>query len=119
MTLETVPVGVRGWCDYQAKGIVIDADAAPNAQLRTLIHEITHALGVDYETYTREQAEGVVDTVTYIVCSSAGLAVEGESVPYIAGWGEYGALDAVTQFAQLIDEHARRIETALMAPKHA
>jgi hypothetical protein len=119
VTLETVPVGVGGWCDYQAKAIVIDADAAPNAQLRTLVHEITHALGVDYETYTREQAEVIVDTVTYIVCSSAGLAVDGESVPYIAGWGEYGALDAVTQFAQLIDEHARRIETALMAAKHA
>jgi hypothetical protein len=43
-----------------------------------------------------------------------GLAVDGESVPYVAGWGETGALDAVTQFAQLIDQHARRIETALM-----
>lgn len=115
VTLQPTPCGVGGWCDRRTKTIVIDADAAPNAQVRTLIHEITHTLGVDYETYTREQAEVIVDTVTFIVCSDTGLAVGGESIPYIAGWGEHGALDAVTQFAQLIDQHARRIETALTA----
>jgi hypothetical protein len=54
-----------------------------------------HALGIDYQTYTREQAEVMVDTVTYIVCAGLGLAIDGESVPYVAGWGEHGALDAV------------------------
>ena len=114
VTFQTTPRGLGGWCDHQTKAIVIDADAAPNAQLRTLIHEITHALGVEYQTYSRERAEVIVDTVTFIVCSGAGLAVDGQSIPYVAGWGEAGALDAVTQFAQLIDQHARRIETALM-----
>jgi hypothetical protein len=42
-----------------------------------------------------------------------GLDVSGETIPYVAGWGEDGALDAVTQFAQLIDDLARRIEAAL------
>jgi hypothetical protein len=49
-------------------------------------------MGVDYKQYTREQAEVIVDTVTFIVCAGAGLAVDGESIPYIAGWGEDGAL---------------------------
>jgi hypothetical protein len=35
------------------------------------------------------------------------------SYQYIAGWGEDGALDAVTEFAQLIDDLARRVEAAL------
>jgi hypothetical protein len=35
------------------------------------------------------------------------------SYRYIAGWGEDGALDAVTEFAQLIDDLARRVEAAL------
>jgi hypothetical protein len=35
------------------------------------------------------------------------------SVPYVAGWGEHGALDAVTRFAATIDDFARRIETAI------
>ena len=33
------------------------------------------------------------------------------------GWGEHGALDAVTEFAQLIDDLARRVEAALSAAR--
>jgi hypothetical protein len=51
--------------------------------------------------------------VTYIVCAGLGLAIDGESVPYVAGWGEAGALEAVNQFAATIDRHARRIENAI------
>jgi hypothetical protein len=54
-----------------------------------------------------------VDIVTYIVCAGVGLAVDGESIPYVAGWGENGALEAVTDFADTIDALARRIEAAL------
>jgi hypothetical protein len=32
---------------------------------------------------------------------------------YVAGWGEDGALDAVTNFAQLIDSLAGRVDAAL------
>jgi hypothetical protein len=55
----------------------------------------------------------MVDTVTYIVCAGLGIAIDGESVPYVAGWGEHGALDAVNQFAATIDRHARQIENAI------
>ena len=41
------------------------------------------------------------------------LDVGGESIPYIAGWGEDGALDAIRDYAQTIDTIARRIEDAL------
>ena len=111
--LEPTPAGVGGWCDRKSRTIVLDESAAGNARLRTLIHETAHALGVDYQRFSREQAEVIVDTVTFIVCAGLGLAVDGESVPYIAGWGEDGALEAVTQFAQTIDDLARRIEDAL------
>jgi len=56
-----------------------------------------------------------VDTVTAIACGSVGLRVDGEAVPYVAGWGETGELDAVTAFAKTIDELARRIEDVLHA----
>jgi hypothetical protein len=55
----------------------------------------------------------LVDCVTYVVCSSAGLDVGGESILHIAGWGEDGALDAIREYAQTIDDIARRIENAL------
>ena len=78
-----------------------------------MIHELAHALGLGYGKYGREKAEVLVDCVTYVVCSSAGLDVGGESIPYIAGWGEDGALDAIREYAQTIDDIARRIEDAL------
>ena len=37
--------------------------------------------------------------MTYIVCASVGLDVGGESIPYVAGWGEDGALDAIRAYA--------------------
>jgi hypothetical protein len=55
----------------------------------------------------------LVDCVTYCVLGSVGLDVGGESIPYIAGWGEDGALDAIHEYAQTIDTIARRIEDAL------
>jgi hypothetical protein len=55
----------------------------------------------------------MVDTITYIVCAGLGLAIDGESVPYVAGWGEDGALDSVSRFAATIDQFVRQIENAI------
>jgi hypothetical protein len=107
-----------GWCDARARQIVVDAGAPVNGRVRTLIHECAHALGIDYERYSRAQAEVIVDTVTYVVCAGAGLAIDGESIPYVAGWGEEGALEAVTDFAETIDTLARKLEDALPIGDH-
>jgi hypothetical protein len=104
-----------GWCDPTKRQIVVNANLSGNAQVRVLVHELAHALGIGYREHGRRRAEVIVDTVTFIVCSSVGLAVDGESVPYVAGWGEDGALEAVSQFAHTIDQLARRIEGALGA----
>jgi hypothetical protein len=102
-----------GWCDARQHEIVVNARLAANAQVRILVHEIAHALGIGYKQYGRSRAEVIVDTVTFIVCGSIGLDTSGSSGPYIAGWGEDGALDAIRSYAQTIDEIARRIEDAL------
>ena len=90
-------------------------NGSANARLGTLVHEAIHALGVDYQRYSRAQAEVIVDTAILVVLGGLGLDVSGETVPYVAGWGEHGALDAVTKFAQLIDDLARRVEATLSA----
>ncbi len=106
VAFQPIPGPTDGWCDQKAKRIVVDAGQPANAQLRVLIH----ALGVGYAEYGRARAEVIVDTATHLVAAAIGLDVSGESVPYIAGWGEDGALEAVTTFAKTIDELARRIE---------
>jgi hypothetical protein len=115
VSFEAVEGSAGGWCDPKAKRIVVDAGVPANAQLRTLIHECAHALGIDYEQYSRAQAEVMVDTVTLIAASSVGLAVDGETIAYVSGWGERGALEAITEFAETIDQIARRIEDVLLA----
>lgn len=113
VSFESIPGATGGWCEQKARRIVVDADQPANAQLRILIHETIHGLGVGYTEYGRERAEVIVDTATHLVCASIGLQVGGETVPYVASWGENGALEAVTTFAKTIDELARRVETVL------
>jgi N-terminal domain of anti-restriction factor ArdC len=103
--------GPGGWCDPKRKQIVV-ATGPANRRLRTLVHELAHAHGLGYEL-GRECCEVLVDCVTYIVCSSVALDVGGESIPYIAGWGENGELDAIRDYAATIDTIARSIEDAL------
>jgi hypothetical protein len=105
-----------GWRDTRKREIVINDQLPANAQVRVLVHEIAHGLGLGYRDSGRQRAEVLVDTVTYIVCSSVGLDVSGSSVPYVAGWGETGELDAIRAYAETIDEIARRNEESV-APR--
>jgi antirestriction protein ArdC len=101
-----------GYCDYHAKRIVIEERKPPNAKVRVAIHELAHALGASSKHHGRDRCEVIVECAAFIVCSGLGLQTDGESIPYIAGWGEDGALEAITQAAELIDQIASHIETA-------
>jgi N-terminal domain of anti-restriction factor ArdC len=108
--------GVQGWCDRQRREIVVNRDRSANARVRILVHELAHAHPagqLDYEHFGREHAEVLVDTVTYIVCGQVGLDVADESIPYVASWGEAGALQAIHAFAERVDAVARAIEEAI------
>jgi len=102
-----------GFCDYTAKRIVIDDRHAPNAKVRVAIHELAHALGVSSERFGRDRAEVIVECAAFVVTAGLRLATDGESIAYVAGWGEDGALEAVSEAAELIDAIARRIENAI------
>jgi hypothetical protein len=104
--------GPAGWCDPEHKQIVV-ATGPANRRVRTLVHELAHAHGLTYDELGRERCEVLVDCVTYCVLGYVGLDVGGESIPYVAGWGEDGALDAIRDYAATIDTVARRIEDAL------
>jgi hypothetical protein len=113
VSFEQIPGATGGWCDSNARRIVIDAGQVVNGQVRTLVHELVHALGVTYESHTRPEAEVIVDTATLVILAGAGLDTSGETIPYIAGWGETRALETVTEQAELIDRLARIVEDAI------
>ena len=99
-----------GYCDAKRHRIVVSSNVdSANAHVRVLVHELAHALGVGYAEYGREVAEVIVETATVIVCGSVGLDTSGESIPYIAGWGEQD-LDAIRRHAAKVDEIARQLE---------
>lgn len=103
----------RGYCDAKARRIVLADDlGSANAGVRVLVHELAHAHGVSYKDYGRGEAECIVETAATIVCGSLGLDTSGESIPYIAEWGEAGDLDAIREHAETVDSIARSIEQA-------
>ena len=114
-SFESIPGETGGWCDQKARRIVVDADAPANAQLRILIHETVHALGVGYAEYGRKRAEVIVDTATAIACGSVGLESRASRSRISRAGARPEQLDAVTAFAKTIDELARQIENVLAA----
>lgn len=105
--------GVDGYCDYKNKVIAVDETQAPNAKVVTAVHEIAHALGVDYKTYTRRQAEVMVESAAFIVCDALGLDTSRNSVGYVGVFDDSGDLKALTDFAATVDSIAERIENAI------
>jgi hypothetical protein len=99
--------------------IVISTDQSRNSILATLIHEVTHAMGVGYEDYDRGQAEVIVESVAMLCCASIGLDTAAASAPYIAGWGGVDGEpphSAVQRHMKVIDALCRRIEEGLFPP---
>ena len=68
VSFESIPGATGGWCDQRARRIVVDSDQPANTQLRILIHETIHGLGVGYAEYGRERAEVIVDTAIFSPC---------------------------------------------------
>jgi hypothetical protein len=94
---------------------VIDAKLPGHGKVATLIHELAHAHGVDYKTYSPPQAELIVESVAFIVCGAFALDTGGESVPYLTGWSPDQPAERIQLLAGTIDEIARTIEHALDA----
>jgi len=56
--------------------------------VKTLIHELGHALHADEAVRSRELAEVEVESVAYIVCDALGLGTSGYSFAYVACWSD-------------------------------
>ena len=105
--------GRAGYCSARETRIVIDTALPANGKVTTLVHELAHAHGIDYQRFSRAEAELIVESVACIVCAGAGLDTSSESVPYLAGWNPEQAVERIQLLTGTIDEIARRIEHAL------
>lgn len=80
------PQNALGYHSKEENAIACRTDIAPNAQVRVLVHELIHSLGVSYTGYGRARAEVITDTATYLACRSIGIDLNKSSIPYVAGW---------------------------------
>jgi N-terminal domain of anti-restriction factor ArdC/IrrE N-terminal-like domain len=109
----------QGYYELESRRIAIREDIAPNAQVKTLIHELAHALlraepAEDDPKLTRAAEELVVESVAYTVCGALGLDSAGYSIPYLAAWATRDNIETLERTAALIDRLARRIETVVL-----
>lgn len=113
----------RGSYNLETREICVARDMPANAQVKTLCHELAHALlraerAQEDPTLEHAAEELVVESVAYTVCGALGLDVSGYSVPYLASWSSTTNIEIIERTAALIDRLARRIEDAALPADH-
>jgi IrrE N-terminal-like domain len=83
-----------------SKQIAVRPDVAPAQAIKTLIHELGHALlHAEGPVASREAAEVEVESVAFIVCDALGLDSGEYRFPYVTRWAE-GSNELVRQTAE-------------------
>ena len=103
----------NGYCDFLNKEIAVRPDVAPAQALKTLIHELGHALLHSNELpRSKEVAEVEVESFAYIVCDAVGLDSGDYSFAYVARWAE-GWTELLKETGERVIECAKEILSGL------
>jgi antirestriction protein ArdC len=109
----------NGYCEFSSKQIAVRPDVAPAQAIKTLIHELAHALlNADELPRSKEVAEVEVGSVAYIVCDAIGLDSGDYSFAYVARWAE-GSTDLLKETGERVMACARENLQQLEAGDHA
>jgi antirestriction protein ArdC len=118
VAFESITSGADGYYRPKTKAIVVEASHSPNRRVKTLVHELAHALvradRQDEDPELDAAAEELVaETTAYSVCASSGIDPGEFSITYLAGWSEQTPITTIEGTAALIDRLSRRIENAV------
>ncbi len=126
MIQSAVPVPVSFVAMKEAYGvwspteqrIQIKEDADPNQQLKTLIHEWSHSLGVQTPEQAKDRHVGTeeitAETTAYILSKSVGLDTTEYSQGYVGSWSQ-GDPKKVLAVQSAVAERVHAISDALQA----
>ncbi|MDQ2727722.1 MAG: ImmA/IrrE family metallo-endopeptidase [Actinomycetota bacterium] len=106
--------GANGQTNWGAKTVLIRADMDDAAMVKTLLHEAAHVLLHERPPgffLPRPLKEVEAESVAYVVAQVHGMATDGYSFPYVAGWAGANAAKAVTATQARVGQAA----TALIA----
>lgn len=115
---QAIASGADGYYHLKTKAIVIEASHPANRQVKTLIHELAHALvradrHPDDPPLDAAAEELVAETTAYSVCASSGIDPGAFSITYLASFSEQTPSTPIERTAALIDRLSRRIEDAV------
>jgi antirestriction protein ArdC len=115
---QDVPRGAKGYCSPSERKIGISAEMSGNGRVKTLVHEVAHALvredhRDDDPKMSYAQEELVVESVAMSVCGGLGLDTAGYSIPYLTSWSEGTDIEFLEQVAGLTNRLANRIEASI------
>jgi antirestriction protein ArdC len=120
-TVAFAPIsgGAHGYYQPSTEQIVVDDSLSANQRVKTLCHELAHAL-VRHDRLPVDPAldyageELVAESIAYTCLGALGVSSEEYSIPYLASWAESSDLEVLEHTAALIDRLARRIEDAAL-----
>ena len=106
----------NGYCDFLTKKIAVRPDVASAQAVKTLIHELGHAiLHSEGPVASREVAETEVESVAFVVCDAIGLHTGNYSFPYVARWAD-GSTDLLKETGERAIACAKQILVNLECP---
>lgn len=108
----------RGYYSDTEKIIVIQDGMTERQSVKTLVHEIAHAMlhtkeKLQEHKKDRKQKELEAESVAYVVCEHFGFYSEDYSFPYIVGWGGTGFQDILKESMTVIQKTADEIITGV------
>lgn len=110
--------GANGLCEFLASGplLTVAGNRSPLQQVKSLAHEIAHALLHKGSDLARGRKELEAESAAYVICQSLGLDTSGYTFGYVAFWqgGDAGkARDAIKASGKAISTASRKILDAL------
>ncbi len=103
---------VNGYCDYEAQRIVIREGVSQEQAVKTMVHEMAHALlhsSKTGEERDRQTFEVQAESVAYIVCQHFGIDSSQYSFGYVASWSGSVQLEVLEQSLTVIQNGAAQI----------
>lgn len=120
VSIEPLPGTRNGDCNFEEKRIRVRNEIEPAQQVKTLAHELAHALlhnpdRVAEQPLDRNFAELEAESVAYVICQELGIDSGEYSFGYIAYWAGDGerAIKGIETSAARIQRAAHFVLTSL------
>lgn len=117
VTYEDVDGGANGFFVPSDGRIVVDKNMSELQTIKTLIHEVGHAIlhNKDAEKTDRNTKEVQAESVAYVVCKMLGLDTSDYSFAYVAGWSKDKDAKELTASMEMIRNTANKIYQGVKA----